>query len=100
MEQLLKYVMRTELYNQAPVHNALSFVIAAVACSTTPSHAMLVPHMHTTCPAQRRTVCCDLPHQDVEFAFERSRLKEWIADIKMLIQKDLRGIPGWGAHTR
>jgi hypothetical protein len=38
--------------------------------------------------------------QDVEFAFERSRLKEWIADIKLLIEKDLRGIPGWGAHTR
>lgn len=38
--------------------------------------------------------------QDVEFAFERSRLREWIADIRALIQKDLRGIPGWGAHTR
>jgi hypothetical protein len=38
--------------------------------------------------------------QDVEFAFERSRLKEWVADIKMLVNKDLRGIPGWGAHTR
>ncbi|WIA11663.1 hypothetical protein OEZ85_011764 [Tetradesmus obliquus] len=37
---------------------------------------------------------------DVEFAFERARLKEWIADIKLLIKKDLRGIPGWGAHTR
>lgn len=33
-------------------------------------------------------------------AFERSRLKEWVADIKALIAKDLRSIPGWGAHTR
>jgi hypothetical protein len=34
------------------------------------------------------------------FAFERTKLKDWVADIKQLIQKDLRGIPGWGAHTR
>ncbi|WIA15659.1 hypothetical protein OEZ85_002285 [Tetradesmus obliquus] len=37
---------------------------------------------------------------DVMFAFERSKLKEWVADIKALIKEDLRGIPGWGAHTR
>lgn len=42
--------------------------------------------------------CCCL--QDVMFAFERTKLKDWVADIKQLIQKDLRGIPGWGAHTR
>jgi hypothetical protein len=34
------------------------------------------------------------------FAFERTKLKEWITDIKALIKNDLRGIPGWGAHTR
>jgi hypothetical protein len=34
------------------------------------------------------------------FAFERAKLKEWVADIKSLIKNDLRGIPGWGAHTR
>lgn len=34
------------------------------------------------------------------FAFERTKLKDWVNDIKALIQKDLRGIPGWGAHTR
>lgn len=38
--------------------------------------------------------------QDVMFAFERAKLKDWIADIKKLIKDDLRGIPGWGAHTR
>lgn len=38
--------------------------------------------------------------QDVMFAFERNKLKDWVADIKELIQKDLRGRPGWGAHTR
>lgn len=38
--------------------------------------------------------------QDVMFAFDRSKLKDWVADIKQLIKKDLRGIPGWGAHTR
>lgn len=38
--------------------------------------------------------------QDVEFAFEKDRLSEWIADIRQIIKKDLRGIPGWGAHTR
>lgn len=38
--------------------------------------------------------------QDVMFAFERTKLKDWVADIKELIKKDLRGIPGWGAHTR
>eukprot|EP00878_Enallax_costatus_P025086 GHUV01026807.1.p1 GENE.GHUV01026807.1~~GHUV01026807.1.p1 ORF type:complete len:612 (+),score=124.44 GHUV01026807.1:250-2085(+) len=37
---------------------------------------------------------------DVEFAFEHERLPQVIADIKELIKKDLRGIPGWGAHTR
>jgi hypothetical protein len=41
---------------------------------------------------------CDA--QDVEFAFEKARLPEWIADIKHLIKKDLRSIPGWYAHTR
>lgn len=40
------------------------------------------------------------PPQDVMFAFDRSKLKDWVADIKELIKKDLRGIPGWGAHTR
>jgi hypothetical protein len=34
------------------------------------------------------------------FAMERTKLKDWVADIKALINKDLRGIPGWGAHTR
>jgi hypothetical protein len=34
------------------------------------------------------------------FAFERTKLKDWVADIKALIQKDLRSVPGWGAHTR
>jgi hypothetical protein len=34
------------------------------------------------------------------FAFDRSKLSNWVADIKQLIKKDLRGIPGWGAHTR
>lgn len=38
--------------------------------------------------------------QDVEFAFEKERLPEWIADIKHLIKKDLRSIPGWFAHRR
>ena len=38
--------------------------------------------------------------QDVMFAFDRSKLKSWVDDIKQLIKKDLRGIPGWGAHTR
>lgn len=38
--------------------------------------------------------------QDVEFAFEKARLPEWIADIRKLIKKDLRSIPGWHAHTR
>jgi len=40
------------------------------------------------------------PAQDVMFAFDRSKLKDWVADIKELIKRDLRGIPGWGAHTR
>jgi hypothetical protein len=34
------------------------------------------------------------------FAFERTKLKDWIADVKSLIAKDLRSLPGWGAHTR
>lgn len=38
--------------------------------------------------------------QDIEFAFEKARLPEWIADIRKLIQKDLRSIPGWFAHRR
>lgn len=47
-------------------------------------------------PVPHTTLCL----QDVMFAFERSKLKEWVADIKALIKEDLRGIPGWGAHTR
>lgn len=43
---------------------------------------------------------CVLRLQDVMFAFDRSKLKDWVNDIKALIAKDLRGIPGWGAHTR
>lgn len=38
--------------------------------------------------------------QDVELAFERARLAEWVADIKALIAKDLEGLPGWGAGQR
>lgn len=34
------------------------------------------------------------------FAFERAKLKDWIADIRKLIKQDLKGIPGWGAETR
>jgi len=30
---------------------------------------------------------------------ERSKLPDWVTDIKALIAKDLRSIPGWGAHT-
>lgn len=47
--------------------------------------------------------CCGVLRcavQDVEFAFEKARLPEWIADIKHLIKKDLRSIPGWYAHRR
>jgi hypothetical protein len=36
----------------------------------------------------------------VEFAFDKARLPEFIADIKALIARDLRGIPGFYAHTR
>lgn len=44
--------------------------------------------------------CLLLLHQDTEFAFEHERLPQVIADIKEIIKKDLRGVPGWGAHTR
>ncbi len=38
--------------------------------------------------------------QDVEFAFEKKHLPNVINDIKSLIAKDLRGIPGWGSYMR
>ena len=38
------------------------------------------------------------PQQDVEFAFEKARLSEWITDIKALIAQDLKGLPGY-AHA-
>ncbi|KAI8472152.1 MAG: hypothetical protein J3K34DRAFT_415296 [Monoraphidium minutum] len=37
---------------------------------------------------------------DVEFAFEKKRLPQVIADIKAIIAQDLRGLPGWGSATR
>jgi hypothetical protein len=40
------------------------------------------------------------PKQDIEFAFEKERMHEWFADIKRLIAKDLKGLPGMGASQR
>lgn len=37
---------------------------------------------------------------DVEFAFEKEHLKNVITDIKALIAKDLKGLPGLFANTR
>ena len=52
-------------------------------------------HTHSTHPPP----CAGRP-QDVEFAFEKAHLPGVIADIKRLIAKDLRGLPGWGQNMR
>lgn len=37
---------------------------------------------------------------DVEFAFEKAKLPQVISDIKSIIAKDLKGLPGWGQQVR
>jgi hypothetical protein len=36
------------------------------------------------------------PPQDVEFAFEKAKLPQVIADIRSIVKKDLKDLPGWG----
>ena len=72
---------------------------ASVAAAGISCHCVLSTHIPKWASHSNCIVCCCCL-QDVMFAFDRSKLSNWVADIKQLIKKDLRGIPGWGAHTR